>query len=144
MVLNDRHTVGDEPGGAVISHRDVTDHRSAEEINQFKLRLNDAIHSLIDADEIAATYARMLAEQLRADRCVYAEIDADGDHFVISGEYTDGTVRSIVGRYAMSDFGAKLLRLMHAASRMSYRMSTTIRASPVPIFLLIGRPMCGP
>lgn len=102
-----------ENGGAVISHQDITARHLAEIENQFRVLLNDAIHRLTDAGEITATYARMLAEHLRADRCAYAEVEADEDHFVITVDYTTGSVSSIVGRYAMSQFGTEALRLMH-------------------------------
>ncbi|HLM68631.1 MAG TPA: ATP-binding protein, partial [Longimicrobium sp.] len=45
------------------------------------------------------------------DRCAYAELEADEDHFVLTGDYTRGDTPSIVGRYALSAFGAEALRL---------------------------------
>jgi PAS domain S-box-containing protein len=55
---------------------------------------------------------RMLGEYLDVDRCVYAEVEADEDQFMIMGEYTRGAMPQIVGRYRMSDFGARELKIL--------------------------------
>ena len=91
--------------------RDVTERKEAEERTRFLADLNQALQPLTDPDELTATAARMLGEHLGADRCAYAEVEADEDHFRITGDYTRG-VPSIVGRFAMSDFGSEALRSM--------------------------------
>jgi signal transduction histidine kinase len=62
---------------------------------------------------MAAT-ARLLGEHLGADRCAYAEVEADEDTFTITGDYTHGDTASIVGRFTFAAFGAEVLRLMRA------------------------------
>jgi GAF domain-containing protein len=79
----------------------------------FLAELSRALQPLTDPAEVVSTAARMLGEHLAVDRCAYAEVDADEDHFVLTGDYTRGDTGSIIGRYAMSDFGAEVLRLMH-------------------------------
>jgi signal transduction histidine kinase/PAS domain-containing protein len=74
--------------------------------------LTAALQPLTDPDAVMATTARLLGEHLGADRCAYAEVEADEDHFTITGDYTRGDTASIVGRWAMSAFGADALRLM--------------------------------
>ena len=89
---------------------DITQRKEAEERARFLAALDRALQPTVDPDEVMATTARMLGEHLGADRCAYAEVEADEDHFRITGDYTRG-VPSIVGRFAMSQFGAEALRL---------------------------------
>ena len=93
--------------------RDITERKRREARDQFLIRLDDAVRTLSDPDEIVATSARLLGEHLRVDRCAYAQVEADEDHFLLTGDYTRG-VPSIVGRFAMSQFGAEALRLNRA------------------------------
>jgi PAS domain S-box-containing protein len=92
---------------------DVTEQRRQEVTLRFIVDLNQATQPLADPDEIMATTARMLGEHLGVNRCAYAEVEADEDHFVITGDYTRDTF-SIVGRYSMSSFGDEALRLSRA------------------------------
>ena len=89
---------------------DITQRKEAEERTRFLAVLDRALQPITAPDEVTATAARMLGEHLGADRCAYAEVEADEDHFRITGDYTRG-VPSIVGRFAMSEFGAEALRL---------------------------------
>jgi len=90
---------------------DVTERKQAEETLHFLAALSQATQPLTDADEIMSLTARLLGEYLGASRCAYAEVEADEDHFRITGDYTQGTF-SIVGRFSMSSFGNEALRLM--------------------------------
>lgn len=92
--------------------RDVTERKQVENRNRFVIELDEAVRPLETPEEVTRTLARLLGENLGADRCAYAEVEADEDHFYIPGDYTRGAMHSIVGRYAMSDFGAEVLRLM--------------------------------
>ncbi|MDQ3439852.1 MAG: PAS domain S-box protein [Planctomycetota bacterium] len=92
---------------------DVTDRKRAEERDRFVLSLDEATRPLADPREITATYARLLGEYLGADRCAYADVEADQDTFNLTGDYNRG-VPSIVGRYTFTNFGAEVLRLMRA------------------------------
>jgi PAS domain S-box-containing protein len=74
--------------------------------------LNGAFLPLADPDQIMQTAVRMLGEYLGVDRCGYAEVDADEDHFVVMGEYVRGTAPNIAGRYRMSDFGENERRVL--------------------------------
>lgn len=92
--------------------RDVTDLQKIQERSEFIITLDEAVRSLETPEEITKTLARLLGEYIGADRCAYAEVEADENHFHIPGDYTRGDMHSIVGDYAMSDFGAEVLRLM--------------------------------
>jgi signal transduction histidine kinase len=78
----------------------------------FLADLGHALQPITDPHVAMAAAARMLGEHLGADRCAYAEVEADEDHFVLTGDYTRGDTPSIRGRYALSAFGAEALRLM--------------------------------
>ncbi|MDQ3282146.1 MAG: PAS domain-containing protein [Acidobacteriota bacterium] len=95
---------GGEPIGVVVVSRDVTERRRAEANAGFLSRLNETLQPLTNPDEIMATTARMLGEFLRADRCAYAQVEEDEDHFTITGDYAPNTF-SIIGRFSLSSFG---------------------------------------
>ena len=92
---------------------DVTDRQRAEDRERFLLALDDAVRALSDPAQITATYARLLGEHMRVDRCAYADVEADSDTFNLIGDYTRGAP-SIVGRYRFADFGDECLRLMRS------------------------------
>lgn len=92
--------------------RDVTERHQMENRNRFILDIDEAVRPLETPEEITHTLARLLGEYLDADRCDYAEVEPDEDHFYVAGDYTKGDTPSIVGRYRMADFGAEVLRRM--------------------------------
>ena len=109
-------TGGSGPGeflGYVGNVFDIGERKRAEDRLRFLAALADATQPLADPDAITATAARLLGEHLRADRCAYAEVDADEDHFAVTGDHCRG-VASIVGRYRMADFGTEVLSAMRA------------------------------
>ena len=103
-----------DEGGNLIGFskvaRDITERKVAEDRDGFLADLNRALQPLTDPEEVTAAAARLLGEHLKADRCAYAEVEADEDHFRITGDYARG-VPSIAGRFAMSAFGSEALRL---------------------------------
>ncbi|HEX8673520.1 MAG TPA: GAF domain-containing protein [Longimicrobium sp.] len=106
-ILRDGRSVG-----TIIEVRDVTEERRTARRMEFIAELGQALQPLTDPDEAMTTAARMLGEHLGVDRCAYADVEADEDHFILTGNFTRGDTKSIVGRYAMSAFGAEALRLM--------------------------------
>src|SRR5262245_38058387 len=91
---------------------DITERKHAEENAKFINTLNQAMRPLADPEEIKATAARILGEYLGADRCAYAEIEADENYLDITCDYTLGATPSIVGRFGVDDLGPDVLRLM--------------------------------
>jgi PAS domain S-box-containing protein len=85
-----------------------------ERRSRFLADLGQALQPLAEPDAVMETAARLLGEQLGADRCAYAEVEADEDTFTITGNYTRGDTISILGRFAFRAFGAEALRLMRA------------------------------
>ncbi|MEG3191055.1 MULTISPECIES: ATP-binding protein [Novilysobacter] len=99
----------------ILAHGiDVTERHQTETRDRFLLALDEAVRPLTDPEEITRTCARLLGEHLQADRCAYADVEADQDTFNVSGNY-NRVVPGIVGRYRFfSDFGEQALQLMHA------------------------------
>jgi PAS domain S-box-containing protein len=79
---------------------------------RFLAELQAATQSRSEPSEVLATTARMLAEHLGVDRCVYAEVE-DERVFDVTGDHTSG-VPSIVGRWEVAVFGAECVRQMRA------------------------------
>ena len=86
---------------------DITERKGIEEKAVFMSNLNQALAPLADPKQIMTVAVRMLGEQLGVDRCGYAEVELDQDHFVVMSDYNRGATQSIVGRYCMSDFGER-------------------------------------
>jgi PAS domain S-box-containing protein len=94
------------------TNTDIDVQRRLDARNRFIITVDEAVRPLETPQEITLTLARMLGEYLGVDRCAYAEVEEDEDHFTIPGDYTRGDTISIVGDYSMADFGAEVLRLM--------------------------------
>jgi PAS domain S-box-containing protein len=109
-----RLTVAKVGDGFHIHFADVSERLRAERRARFLGDLGAALQPLADPDALMATAARLLGEHLGADRCAYAEVEADEDTFTITGDYTRGDTASIVGRFTFAAFGAEVLRLMRA------------------------------
>ena len=58
-----------------------------------------------------ATAMRLLAEHLGVARCAYADVDLDGDRFVIPHDYAQAGA-SIAGEHRLSTFGERLAALI--------------------------------
>ncbi len=99
------------PVGTIVEVRDISDERRMARRLAFLEDLGRALQPITGPEQAVATAARMLGMHLGVDRCAYAEVEADEDHFVLLGDYTRGDTASIVGRYTMSSFGAEALRL---------------------------------
>ncbi|MBC8026614.1 MAG: response regulator [Steroidobacteraceae bacterium] len=77
--------------------------RASVRRDTFLARLAAETQPLIDASEIVATSARLIAEELDVDRCAYAPVE-DERVFVITGNYLRG-LPDITGRWNVEDFG---------------------------------------
>jgi PAS domain S-box-containing protein len=93
--------------------RDVSDRKRGEARDRLLVAVDDATRPLIDPQAITHAAARLLGEHLGANRCAYADVEADEDTFNLTGDF-NRDVPSIVGRYRFAQFGAECLRLMRA------------------------------
>jgi PAS domain S-box-containing protein len=78
--------------------------RAAEERQTFLLRLDDAVRPLGGAHAIVRETTRQLADHLDARRCHFAEVEADGVHYVIRDGFVRGTA-SRDGRFRLDEYG---------------------------------------
>jgi PAS domain S-box-containing protein len=87
-------------------------HSHFSEIDQYRflIKLDDALRTLVDSEEITRTAATILGQYLRVNRCAYAYVEDDRDSFTLTGDYNNG-VPSIVGTYNLSSFGAEFVQL---------------------------------
>ncbi|MCS7475915.1 SpoIIE family protein phosphatase [Umezawaea endophytica] len=79
----------------------------------FTADLELGMQALEDPEAVMALATRALGTHLGVDRCAYARTEPDEDHFVMSGDHATG-LPSLVGRFAMSQFGSGCLRAMRA------------------------------
>ncbi len=79
--------------------------RESEARLRFLDALAQAIQPLTDADAILEATTRLTAQHLDVASCAYADMEADGDHFVIRGDWAAPGRASIVGHYSLADFG---------------------------------------
>jgi PAS domain S-box-containing protein len=101
-------------------------------------RLDDAVRSLVRAEDITFTAARILGQHLNVDRCAYASVEDDEDTFHLIDNYTNG-VPSIVGRYRFRQFGEECLRLMRCGQPYvveDAEADTRVRFDDRPAYLL--------
>lgn len=106
--------------------RDVTVIRERERTLRILFDVNQATMPLTEPAEITAVVARMLGEHLRVNRCAYAQVEPDEDSFVVTGDYVRDTF-SMVGRFALSEFGAPVLDAMR---RNEVYVSDDVMADP--------------
>ena len=95
--------------GILADGVDVTERHQAEARDRFLLSLESALRAIEEPERIPRVAAELLGAYLDADRCAYADMDPDGEHFNLLGDYTRG-VPSMVGRYRLDDFGADFRR----------------------------------
>jgi PAS domain S-box-containing protein len=108
-----------EPRGAVGAFVDITDRRRAEVRDSFLIALDAALRDSDDPATIMASACRLLGTRLDADRCAYADVEADGDHFTIPHEHSTGEATpSLVGTWTVSAFGERAVRELRAGQTL--------------------------
>lgn len=77
-------------------------------------QLAEAIRALEDPTDIMATAAAQVGHELCVARVGYAELDPDGEHFVVEREWSVNDSPSQAGRYRLEDFGRELASRLRA------------------------------
>ncbi|MBA2721699.1 MAG: PAS domain-containing protein, partial [Methylibium sp.] len=112
-------------GGLAFYFRDVLASRllqealrASDERNRLLVALDDATRALDDADEVVAVNSRLIGEHFGADRCVFALVEADGEHVRIEGAYCREGVARIDGRLRLHDFGVAVIAPQQAGQAL--------------------------
>ena len=118
------HPIHDKSGrrlGAAHMVRNVTTRfekeqrlRARERRADLLARLSDATRTLTDAHEICRAAMRLLREALDADRCIWADVEGDEDHFTFIGVEVRAGVPTVTGRYPVSSMGTEALQKLRA------------------------------
>ena len=87
--------------------------RTREEMQALLVSLLDQTRHLRDPDEVMWTCVRGLGTYLHAGRCMFAEVEADEQHLLVSRDYVHD-VPSVAGRHRLEDFGLTLARELRA------------------------------
>ncbi|GAB4035564.1 ATP-binding response regulator [Spirosoma jeollabukense] len=95
----------EEPYWIGVLFENITQRKKAEIQQAYLLRLSDALRPLADARQIQRTALQILGQHLQVDRVLYAEVEADEAHFVITDNYVQNNFPQMVGRFRLSDFG---------------------------------------
>ena len=108
-----------EPRGAIGAFVDITDRRRAEVRDSFLVALDAALRASDDPAVIMASACRLLGTRVDADRCAYADVEADGARFTIPHEHSPGRVTpSLVGTWTVSAFGDRAVRELQAGQTL--------------------------
>src|SRR5215813_1613481 len=91
---------------------DITERKNAEQENKFMVGLGQALAPIADPEQMMTVAMCMLGEYLGADRTGYAEVETDGDHFAVMGEYTRGATPHMGGRRRISEFGEQTRKVL--------------------------------
>ena len=94
-----------EPYWIGVLFDDITQRKKTEAQQAFLLKLSDALRPLADASQIQEAALHCLGQHLQVDRVLYAEVEADNAHFVITANYVRNNFSPMIGRFQLSDFG---------------------------------------
>ncbi|MGV3615337.1 MAG: PAS domain-containing protein [Fimbriimonas sp.] len=92
---------------------DIHDQKQTEATLRLLVHLAEETRTEDDPREIVGKTERLLRAHLGANRCAYAEMEEDNDHFTVELDDCVGCP-SIVGRYPLSAFGPRALRELRA------------------------------
>jgi PAS domain S-box-containing protein len=92
---------------------DIQDQKYTESTLRLLVQLAEATRTEDDPLAVIATTERLLRIHLGANRCAYAEVEEDNDHFSVEMDDCEGCA-SIVGRYPLASFGPRALRDLRA------------------------------
>jgi PAS domain S-box-containing protein len=115
--------------GIFIEGSDVTEQhlaeqdlaRNIERLEQverrktFQLELADRLRDLADPEEITAAASEILGRWLDVDRVIYAEVNEDGERFLVAREWlADGATSVARGVRRLDDFGPPVVAELRA------------------------------
>jgi PAS domain S-box-containing protein len=92
----------------------------------FLVRLGDVLRPLTDPVDIEETVCRLMGEELRADRAVYARIvwEAGREHFDLARNYCAPGVPPMLGRHPTAAFGVEPMEALRAGRPVAMSATT--------------------
>jgi PAS domain S-box-containing protein len=96
-----------------MSKQQASGEESAAGNGNFLLSLSDRLRRLEDPLEILGEAAASLGSYLQVSRAGYAEVEEDGDTFVIERDWNDGSVKAGTGRRSVASFGADVVAMLY-------------------------------
>ncbi|MCC2656542.1 MAG: hypothetical protein K0Q76_1650 [Panacagrimonas sp.] len=85
---------------------DVSERKRIERRDAFLVRLDDAVRSLSDPEEVATSVARLLGEHLQAQRVTYLEVDPDEHVFTVVRDHAPGLPELRGRTFRLDEFGS--------------------------------------
>ncbi|MFH6782173.1 ATP-binding protein [Methylobacterium sp. MA0201] len=95
--------------------------RASEARLRFLGDLDEGMRGADDAPAAMQTAATLLAGRLGASRCAYADVDADGDRFVIRNDYAAPGIATSTGTYSLNLFGPRAAAEMRGGRTLVVR-----------------------
>lgn len=89
---------------AVERARAQSDLRESERRQTFLLQFGDTLRLLNNDTDILQAASRLLGECLDVDRCLFSELFPDENVAILHPDYVRGDLRSVTGRFSLSDF----------------------------------------
>ena len=117
MLLNGRKLwrEGTKTKSLLLAFEDITERkRSERELKDNERRqaalvaIGDQMRQTGDIRSLIASSLKIAVDTLGVNRAGYGTVDAAGEYLTIEGDWGDGTVSSIVGRYRLEDYGDEL------------------------------------
>ncbi len=79
--------------------------QASEARSHFLLALSTTVRPLAEPAEIAATVTRLVGEHFRVDRTGFGETEPDQEHVLVTSEWRQPEMPSLLGRIRMRDYG---------------------------------------
>ncbi len=102
----------------------VTERRKIEENQKLLLEITEKIRQAENADDLLFTVSEAVGEHLRVRRCLFNEIDLDGDRETVHRDYCRGT-ESVAGVHPISEYSPVTSAEMEAGKTVINRDSNT-------------------
>ena len=97
-----------------VSAEEITEEKSRQLRQAFRLQLTEALQILTDPTAMLDAACALLGEHLGVAQVGFANTEADQAHIEVLHDWGDGRIPSVVGRWAMQDFGAHFARDLKA------------------------------
>ncbi len=114
--------IRDESGavaGMFCAFTETTTQVLAERRQAFQLEMTDRLRELGEPDDITAVAAELLGRHLGVARVGYAEIDAAGERFRVTRDWTNGSAASLAGETRqLDDFGPAAVAALRAGETL--------------------------